>query len=145
MSTDAEEAGMSVLHADIPLTLLVSPFPPLAVRFMGLGTGYLIYGTQELFGYPVHDERVDLATRIWGIWMPGFMQFITGTCLFLGLALFGAFIAAPLYMAARVHRLRLRRASWASSCSSTQAMIRSVVCSSAWPALCGGVLRDPGT
>ena len=27
-----------------------SPFPPLAVGFMGLGTGYLIYGPQELAG-----------------------------------------------------------------------------------------------
>ncbi len=32
--------------------------------------------------------------------MPGFMQFITGVYLFLGLTLFGTFTAAPLYMAA---------------------------------------------
>ena len=68
---------------------------------MGLGTGYLVYGTQELFGYPPRDERVDLATGIWGIWMPGFMQFLTGVYLFLGLTLFGTFTASPpLYMAA---------------------------------------------
>jgi hypothetical protein len=51
---------------------------------MGLGTGYLVHGTQELFGYPKRDERVDLATGIWGIWLPGFLQFITGVYLFLG-------------------------------------------------------------
>jgi hypothetical protein len=91
---------LSLLHASIQLTLPASPFPPLAVGFMGLGTGYLVYGTQELFGYPKRDERVDLATGIWGIWMPGFMQFITGVYLFLGLTLFGTFTTAPLYMAA---------------------------------------------
>jgi len=34
------------------VTLPVSAFPPLALGFMGLGTGYLIYGLQELFHYP---------------------------------------------------------------------------------------------
>ena len=91
---------MSVLAASIRLSLPTSPFPPLAVGFMGLGTGYLIYGTQELFGYPKRDERADLAAGIWGLWMPGFMQFIAGVYLFLGLTLFGTFTAAPLYMAA---------------------------------------------
>jgi hypothetical protein len=92
---------MSLAQASIQLTFPQSPFPPLAVGFMGLGTGYLVYGTQELFGYPPRDERVDLATGIWGIWMPGFMQFLTGVYLFLGLTLFGTFTASPpLYMAA---------------------------------------------
>jgi hypothetical protein len=92
---------MSFAQASIQLILPQSPFPPLAVGFFGLGTGYLVYGTQELFGYPPRDERVDLATGIWGVWMPGFMQFLTGTYLFLGLTLFGTFTASPpLYMAA---------------------------------------------
>jgi hypothetical protein len=82
------------------VSLPTSPFPPLAVGFMGLGTGYLIYGPQELFGYPKRDERVDFATGMWGIWMPGFMQFITGVYLFLGLTLFGTFKDRVLYMAA---------------------------------------------
>jgi hypothetical protein len=82
------------------LTLPTSPFPPLAVGFFGLGTGYLIYGAQELVGYPRRDERVDLATGVWGLWMPGFMQFLAGTYLFLGLTLFGTFKSPPLYMAA---------------------------------------------
>ena len=82
------------------VSLPQSPFPPLAVGFMGLGTGYLIYGPQELFGYPARDESVDFATGMWGIWMPGFMQFFSGVYLFAGLALFGTFKTPALYMAA---------------------------------------------
>jgi hypothetical protein len=93
-----EEVLMSLVASVVSLP--ASPYPPLAVGFMGLGTGYLIYGPQELFGYPKRDASVDLATGIWGVWMPGFLQFITGVYLFLGLTLFGTFTAAPLYMAA---------------------------------------------
>ena len=60
----------------------MSAFIPLAVGFFGLGTGYLIYGPQELFKLPGRDRAVDLMTGIWGIWMPGFMQFLTGVLLF---------------------------------------------------------------
>jgi hypothetical protein len=91
---------MSVALASVQFSLPASPFPPLAVGFFGLGTGYLIYGTQELFSYPKREEGVDRAVGVWGIWMPGFMQFMTGVYLFLGLTLFGTFTAAPLYMAA---------------------------------------------
>jgi hypothetical protein len=90
---------MSVFASSV--SLAQSPFPPLAVGFMGLGTGYLIYGTQELFGYPSRNPSVDLGTGIWGIWMPGFMQFFAGIYLFAGLTLFDTFTSAPpLYMAA---------------------------------------------
>jgi hypothetical protein len=91
---------VSVAAIQSVVSLPQSPFPPLAVGFFGLGTGYLIYGTQELFGYPARNESVDFATGMWGIWMPGFMQFITGVYLFLGLTLFGTFSAPALYMAA---------------------------------------------
>jgi hypothetical protein len=92
---------MSLLEPNVLVVPLQSAYPPLAVGFFGLGTGYLIYGTQELFGYPKRDERVDLASGVWGIWMPGFMQFIAGTYLFLGLTVFSTFTATPkLYMAA---------------------------------------------
>lgn len=77
-----------------------SAFPPIALGFFGLATGYLIYGPQELFHSPARDEKVDLGTGIWGIWMPGFLQFLTGTYLFAGLAWFHSFSAGPLYMAA---------------------------------------------
>lgn len=78
----------------------VSEFIPLAVGFFGLGTGYLIYGPQELLSFPARDRRVDLSTGIWGIWMPGFMQFLAGTYLWVGLAWFHSFREPPLYMAA---------------------------------------------
>lgn len=35
------------------LSLPLSPFPPLAAGFRGLGAGYLIYGPQELLNYRV--------------------------------------------------------------------------------------------
>jgi hypothetical protein len=77
-----------------------SAFVPLALGFFGLGTGYLIYGPQELAGYPHRSREVDITTGIWGIWMPGFLQFITGILLFVGLTWFDSFTEAPLYMAA---------------------------------------------
>ncbi len=82
------------------ISLPISAFPPLALGFMGLGTGYLIYGIQELFGYPKRNADNDVATGIWGVWLPGFFQFVTGIYLFAGLTLFGTFTAPPLYMAA---------------------------------------------
>jgi hypothetical protein len=79
-----------------------SPFPPIAVGFFGLATGYLIYGAQELFGYPSRpSEKVDLTTGIWGVWMPGFRQVVAGVYLVVGLTWFGSFQGSPsLYMAA---------------------------------------------
>jgi hypothetical protein len=77
-----------------------SAFVPLAVGFFGLGTGYLIYGPQELLRLPGRGRAVDLTTGIWGIWMPGFLQFLTGVLLFVGLAWFDSFRAPALYMAA---------------------------------------------
>src|SRR6202161_4029454 len=92
---------MSVSLIQSVVSLPQSSFPPLAVGFFGLGTGYLIYGPQELFADPARHDSVDFGTGVWGIWMPGFMQFITGVYLFAGLTLFGTFTASPpLYMAA---------------------------------------------
>jgi hypothetical protein len=80
--------------------LAVSDFIPLAVGFFGLGTGYLIYGPQELFKFPARDRAVDLSTGIWGVWMPGFMQFLVGIWLWAGLGIFHTYREKPLYMAA---------------------------------------------
>jgi hypothetical protein len=88
--------------AQTTFTFPESAFVPLAVGFFGLGTGYLIYGAQELFGLPERNRQVDLTTGIWGICMPGFMQFLTGVFLWAGLAWFHSFRAPALYM----HRLR---------------------------------------
>jgi hypothetical protein len=91
---------MSTLIAATDVQFAVSAFAPLAIGFFGLGTGYLIYGPQELLGLPPRDRAVDVSTGIWGIWMPGFMQFLAGTYLWIGLAWFHSFREAPLYMAA---------------------------------------------
>lgn len=77
-----------------------SAFAPLALGFFGLGTGYLIYGPEELFHWPKRDESVDRSTGVWGIWLPGFCQLVTGIILFVGLTWFQVFKDAPLYMAA---------------------------------------------
>jgi hypothetical protein len=82
------------------VSLAASDFPPLALGFFGVGTGYLIYGPQELFGYPNRDESVDRATGVWGIFMPGLCQLVTGLILFVGLTWLQVFHDAPLYMAA---------------------------------------------
>jgi hypothetical protein len=78
-----------------------SAFPPLALGFFGLGTGYLIWAPQELAGWPKRDERADRATGVWGIWLPGFCQFVSGLILFVGLTWLQVFTRSPpLYMAA---------------------------------------------
>ncbi|HYZ62052.1 MAG TPA: hypothetical protein VE650_06315 [Acetobacteraceae bacterium] len=77
-----------------------TPFAPVVLGFFGLGTGYLIYGPQELFGYPRRDKSVDRAMGIWGIWMPGFCQFITGVYLFVALTWLGSLTQPILYAAA---------------------------------------------
>lgn len=83
----------------------LSAFVPIAIGFFGLGTGYFIWGGQELFGYPKSSPEVDRTMGMWGFWMPGFMQFITGVYLLIGLTWFQVFnkpasSASPLYMAA---------------------------------------------
>ncbi len=81
-------------------TFAASKFVPVAVGFFGLGTGYFIWGGHALFGFPKASPEVDRTMAMWGFWMPGFMQFITGTYLLVGLTWFSVFRnAAPLYMA----------------------------------------------
>ncbi|EQB71602.1 MAG: hypothetical protein AMDU1_APLC00021G0028 [Thermoplasmatales archaeon A-plasma] len=85
--------------------MVLSPLPPLAVGFFGLGTGYYVWGGWEFFRIPRETtEKVNKTLGQWGIWMPGFMQFLTGTYLFLGLTIFNAFQTSigytALYMAA---------------------------------------------
>src|ERR1700676_2805196 len=82
------------------LTFASSPFWPIAIGFFGLGTGYFIWGGQVLFGYPKTSPEVDRTMGMWGFWMPGFCQFLTGVYLMVGLTWFNVFgNAAPLYMA----------------------------------------------
>ena len=78
-----------------------SVYIPIAIGFFGLGTGYFVWGGQALFGFPVEDPKVNQTMGMWAVWMPGFMQFMTGVILFIGLTWFNVFgKGAPLYMAA---------------------------------------------
>lgn len=86
--------------ADQVFTFASSPFVPVAIGFFGLGTGYFIWGGQALFGFPKNSPEVNRTMGLWGFWMPGFMQFLTGIYLLTGLTWFNVFgKAAPLYMA----------------------------------------------
>jgi hypothetical protein len=89
------------------MAFAASDFVPVALGFFGLGTGYLIWGPQELFGFPARptDElearRLDRASGVWGIFLPGLCQVVTGLILFVGLTWFQVFQNdPPLYMAA---------------------------------------------
>lgn len=76
---------------------------PIAIGFFGLGTGYFVWGGQALFGWPIASAETDRTVGLWGVWMPGFMQFITGVYLMVGLTWFGVFGGAKptaLYIAA---------------------------------------------
>lgn len=84
-----------------------SEFVPVALGFFGLGTGYLIWGPQELFGFPARpaDEAgaraLDRSSGVWGIFLPGLCQVVTGVILFVGLTWFQVFKGdTALYMAA---------------------------------------------
>ena len=82
------------------VTFATSMFPPLALGFFGLGTGYLIYGPHELAGFPPKGESANRALGVWGVWMPGLCQLITGLILFVGLTWLQVFKDPALYMAA---------------------------------------------
>ncbi len=87
-----------------------SAFVPIAIGFFGLGTGYFVWGGQALLGFPKEDKpEVSKTMGMWALWMPGFMQFLTGIGLLIGITWFPVFavdssgkVAAttPLYMAA---------------------------------------------
>jgi hypothetical protein len=82
------------------LSLAHSPFVPVAIGFFGLGAGYFVWGGQALFDFPKSTPDVDRTMGMWGFWMPGFLQFLTGVYLIVGLTWFDVFgNAAPLYMA----------------------------------------------
>ncbi|MFT2095948.1 hypothetical protein ACMS1Z_15080 [Acidiphilium multivorum] len=83
--------------------LAQSAYVPLGLAFFGLGTGYLIFGPQELFGFPAKSESSELTNGWWGFWMPGMLQFLCGTYILVGLTWFNVFgvgaKATPLYAA----------------------------------------------
>lgn len=82
------------------VTFATTAFAPVVLGFIGLATGYLIYGPQELFGFPRRSPSVDRASGVWGIWLPGFCQFVTGVYLFVALTWFQTLKEPALYTAA---------------------------------------------
>ncbi|MBP2250050.1 hypothetical protein J2754_000347 [Halarchaeum solikamskense] len=81
--------------------MVASALAPVALGFFGLGTGYFIIGGTNLFGFPEKGETTRQTLGSWGIWMPGFLQFVTGILLWGGLTWFDAFRDDHLlYMAA---------------------------------------------
>jgi hypothetical protein len=102
------------------MSFAASDYVPVALGFFGLGTGYLIWGPQELFGFPsrpadeVAARRLDRATGVWGIFLPGLCQVVTGLILFVGLTWFQVFkndpplsMAAVAFSAYVIHRFAL--------------------------------------
>jgi hypothetical protein len=77
-----------------------SAFVPVVLGFFGLGTGYLIWGPQELIGFPRENPSVDRALGVWGIFLPGLCQVVTGILLFVGMTWFQVFTDPVLFMAA---------------------------------------------
>ncbi|SDX90541.1 hypothetical protein SAMN05661080_01649 [Modestobacter sp. DSM 44400] len=77
-----------------------STFVPVVLGFFGLGTGYLIWGPQELFNFPARDPSVDRSLGVWGIFLPGLCQVVTGILLFVGMTWFQVFDDPALFMAA---------------------------------------------
>jgi len=77
-----------------------STFVPVVLGLFGLGTGYLVWGPHELTGHPERSPAVDRSMGVWGLFMPGLCQLVTGILLFVGLTWFQVFSAPPLYMAA---------------------------------------------
>jgi hypothetical protein len=74
---------------------------PIGIGCFGLGTGYFVRGGQAFFDVPKPTSEVNRTMGMWGFWMPGFMQFITGVYLVVGLSGFNVYGSAPpLYMAA---------------------------------------------
>ncbi|MCA1711257.1 MAG: hypothetical protein LC789_06295 [Actinobacteria bacterium] len=82
------------------MAVATSEFVPAALGFFGLGTGYLIWGPQELLGFPARSREVDRSMGVWGIFLPGLCQLITGVLIFVGLTVLKVFDDKALYMAA---------------------------------------------
>ena len=89
--------------APTEITLASSAYVPLGLAFFGLGTGYLIFGPQELFGFPEKTDATEITNGWWGFFMPGVLQLLCGTYILIGLTWFQVFggsgDSTPLYAA----------------------------------------------
>ena len=76
------------------------PLLPIAIVFFGLGTGYFVYGGWEVTNFPSSSESLNKGLGQWGLWMPGFMQFLTGIILWTYITVFHVSTTNAIYMAA---------------------------------------------
>jgi len=82
------------------ITFHPSAYLPLAIGFFGLAVGYFVWGGQLLFGFPKPSPEVNRTIALWAFWMAGFMQFLTGVYIIVGMTWFDVFgNVPPLYMA----------------------------------------------
>lgn len=81
-----------------------SPFWPVAIGFLSLSINYFVQGGTTLAGGPnwSNDKaKFDRTVGLWGMFLGGFGQLITGIYLMVGLSWLPAYVnAPPLYMAA---------------------------------------------
>nr|NNM90803.1 hypothetical protein [Bacilli bacterium] len=81
-----------------------SPFWPVAIGFLALAINYFVQGGTTLMSGPnwgADKAKYDRTVGLWGIFLGGFGQLITGIYLMVGLSWFAVYRnAPPLYMAA---------------------------------------------
>jgi hypothetical protein len=99
------------MAADPSVLFPSSSFFPYAVGLFGLGTCYFVWGGQAVFNFPRAESepertRVERTMGLWGTWMGGFMQFITGIWLLTGLS-WSPYSSSPQVPAWRVWPSRL--------------------------------------
>jgi hypothetical protein len=82
----------------------ISTFWPVAIGFLSLSINYFVQGGNTLFGGPDWSDdkaKHDRTMGLWGMFLGGFGQLLTGTYLMVGLSWFPVYRnAPPLYMAA---------------------------------------------
>ncbi len=72
-----------------------SMYVPLAIAFFGMAANYLVSGGQALFQHPKDCPDSHKSLGLWGFWMGGFMPFITGVYLMVGLSWFAVYGSKP--------------------------------------------------
>lgn len=72
-----------------------SVYVPMAIAFFGMAANYVVLGGQALFQRPKKCPEVDKTIGAWGFWMGGFMPFVTGVYLMVGLSWFAVYTAKP--------------------------------------------------
>ena len=75
-----------------------SPFWPVAIGFLALAINYFVQGGTTLMSGPnwgADKAKYDRTVGLWGIFLGGFGQLITGIYLMVGLSWFAVYRNAP--------------------------------------------------